>query len=317
MTRSHPPTLIKIVERTLREECRLAPGEHVLVAVSGGGDSTALLHVLGLLAPRLGVTITAHGVDHGLRPEASKELDLAEELATRWGIPFGRTRVVVRRGGNLQARARAARRAALLEAAREAAATRIATAHHADDRAETVLMRLLHGARARSLAVLPPSDGRFVRPMIRARKAAVIAHLTRHTLPYATDPSNDDPRFLRVRLRKEVLPLLEVLSPQVVEHLNGLSDEVGLHEPEPRLFDGTGRPVALRSAHVRALRRAQSLGRAARIRLPGDRELVVESVGRPKDARREGREVRVDPARPIERPRPNERKGGAKSEKRG
>src|SRR4051794_15408587 len=103
MARSHPPTLLKIAERTLRDECDLAKGERILVAISGGGDSSALVHVLSLLAPRIGFSLVAHGVDHGMRPEASAELDLAESLCQKLFVPFSRTRVDVRPGGNLQA----------------------------------------------------------------------------------------------------------------------------------------------------------------------------------------------------------------------
>src|SRR5690348_3702883 len=154
MPRSHPPSLITIVRRTLLEECGPLRGQSVLAAVSGGGDSQAMLEVLARLAPQLGFSLRAHGVDHGLRPEAARELDLAQALAQRLGVPFGRTRLQLARGANLQARARQARYAALREVALPVGAL-IATAHHADDRAETVLLRLLRGAGPRGLAVLP------------------------------------------------------------------------------------------------------------------------------------------------------------------
>jgi len=113
MPRSHPPTLITLVRRTLVEECGPLKGRAVLAAVSGGGDSQAMLSVLGRLAPTLGFRLSAHGVDHGLRSEAGSELDKAEALATKLGVPFGRTQLALARGGNLQARAREARYAAL------------------------------------------------------------------------------------------------------------------------------------------------------------------------------------------------------------
>ena len=78
--RSHPPTLLKIVERTLKTECRLPTGAGILLGVSGGGDSQALLHVLARLAPRLGFALFAHGVDHGLRAEAPAK----STCARRW-----------------------------------------------------------------------------------------------------------------------------------------------------------------------------------------------------------------------------------------
>ena len=155
MVRSHPPTLLTLATRTLSEECGLERGERILVAVSGGPDSMALLDVLARLGPKLGFDIVAHGVDHGLRPEAAAELDLAERNAAQLGVPFARTKVALKSGGNLQARARAVRYAALEEAASAHSATLIATAHHADDRAETVLLRLLRGSGPRGLAVLP------------------------------------------------------------------------------------------------------------------------------------------------------------------
>src|SRR5688572_20374575 len=155
MPRSHPPSLVTLVRRTLREECGPLAQRSVLAAVSGGGDSQAMLSVLARLAPELGFRLAAHGVDHGLRSEAAAELDVAEALATKLGGPFSRTRLQLERGSNLQARAREARYAALRDVARSSEAL-IATAHHATDRAETVLLRLLRGAGPRGLAVLAP-----------------------------------------------------------------------------------------------------------------------------------------------------------------
>lgn len=224
MARSHPPTLLTLAGRTLQEECGVRRGERILVAVSGGPDSVALLHVLARLAPKHGFSLAAHGVDHGLRPEASAELDLAQALAASLGVPFGRSALHVASGGNLQARARSARYAALEAACATARAQYIATAHHADDRAETVLLRLLRGAGPRGLAVLPARSGQRIRPFLRARRSDVIAHLTRHALTFACDASNRDRRFQRVRVREELMPLLAELSPGIVNHLNHLAD---------------------------------------------------------------------------------------------
>jgi tRNA(Ile)-lysidine synthase len=229
MPRTHPPTLITLVLAAFRDE-NLAPrGARVLAAISGGPDSMALLHVLSLVRGRLAFGLFAHGVDHGLRPEASAELDSAEDLARSLEVPFARSRVQVERGGNLQARARHARWLALRAAAASTGADRIATGHHADDRAETVLIRLLRGTGPAGLAVLPPVSGDRIRPLLRARRADIDAHLRRHRIPYALDPSNTDPRFLRTRVRHEVLPLLESLSPRIVEHLCRIADEAAPH----------------------------------------------------------------------------------------
>jgi tRNA(Ile)-lysidine synthase len=310
VARSHPPTLITLALRTLKDECRLRKGERILLAVSGGSDSSALLHVLSTVRARLGVDVVAHGVDHGLRPEAARELDIAEELAIRCKVPFARTRVAVAPGGNLQARAREARYQALREAVRETQATRLATAHHADDRAETVLLRLLHGARPHGLAVLSPVDGVAIRPLIRARKPDVLQHLRRHDIPFSEDPSNQNRRFLRVRVRLDVMPLLETLSPAIVSHLTALADELA-QAPLPDLMDGEGKAVPLNRAQAIALRRAVELGRGARILLSKNREIVFE----PK-----AYELRVEitpETRSARRRRPLEKKGGAKSGKSG
>lgn len=222
--RTHPPTLQTLARGVLSRELHVPKGTRIVVATSGGPDSQALLDVLASLRGPLGLVLEAHGIDHGLREEAAAELALAESLAARLGIPFRKTALRVAEGGNLQARARTARYDALRSAAEGAL---IATGHHADDRAETVLLRLLRGAGPRGLAVLPPRSDDRIRPMLRARRADVLAHLERHRIPFATDPSNRSPRFLRTRVRHELLPMLEALSPQIVAHLCALADQLG------------------------------------------------------------------------------------------
>jgi tRNA(Ile)-lysidine synthase len=275
MARSHPPSLSTIVRRTLLEECGPLESRTVLAAVSGGGDSQAMLSVLGRLAPKLGFKLLAHGVDHGLRAEAAAELDLAQALASSLGVPFARTRLSLERGGNLQARARDARYAVLREVAAPHDAL-IATAHHADDRAETVLLRLLRGAGPRGLAVLPPRAQDVIRPLVRAGKHDVLLHLERHCLGFAEDPSNADAAFLRVRVRREALPLLAQLSPQIVRHLNALAD--ALHGSELPDLGGLPAP-ALNGAQIREVLRASRLGRSVTIRTAGGKDLRVPRAG--------------------------------------
>ncbi len=294
MARSHPPTLITLVRRALREECGVSANTRLLLALSGGGDSMALLHVLSALSRKQGFFVAAHGVDHGLRAEAAAELDRAERQCQALGVPFERTRLALAAGGNLQARARDARRAALIAAADAAGAELIATAHHADDRAETVLLRLLRGSGPRGLAALPLRSGFWIRPQGRARKTDVSAHLARHRLAFDEDPSNSNRRFLRTRVRYEVLPLLEQLSPQIVAHLCALSDallsppplpgEAGaLHGPllvDGRgVVDGQGVALVLNRAQRVLVGRARTFGqRSARVSLPNGRELSLDPV---------------------------------------
>lgn len=269
--RSHPPSLLTLVERAVRDHGLFGRNDTVLCACSGGGDSTALLHALALLRKRLGHRLFAMGVDHGLRSEAGAELGLAGELAARLELPFEVARVQVAKGSNVQARAREARFLALLEHARKIGAGAIATGHTADDKAETFCIRLLSGAGPKGLAVLPPkapfpletaqdlpsSAPRLIRPLILARRSDVHAHLSRHGLNFARDPSNEDPRFLRVRVRRELLPLMERLSPRMVEHLCALSEMLADVQERGEEAAGLGRAQRI------AIERARQLGHKA------------------------------------------------------
>lgn len=290
-----PPTLLTILRRALRGACAVPRGARVLVAVSGGPDSMALLDGLAKLARAFELDLRAHGVDHGLRPEAVEELDLAEAHAARVGVRFERTRLSLAAGGNLQARAREARWKALEDAARRQDIRVIATAHHADDRAETFLLRLLRGAGPRGLAVLPSRDLlgvkgtrepiELIRPLNRARRDVIRAHLSRHAVPCAEDPSNVDPRFQRVRIRREVLPLLEELDPGIVGHIEALADQLAaLREP------GATSTFPLPRATEEALRKlVHEPSQSARIWLPGG--LVAQLPDRADDARTKDAEV--------------------------
>ncbi len=277
MSSSRPPTLLTLARRTIAEETLLAPGEAVLLAISGGRDSMALLHAMHILARKAHYRLLAFGIDHGLRPEAPRELDTAADFARSLGVVFQRTSIRLEPGGNLQARARTARYRALEDAASAFGAKVIATAHHADDRAETFLLRLLQGSGASGLAVLPPKAAGTItriRPLIRAQRKDIDAHVTRHVIPYANDPSNENPRFLRVKVRRELLPLLCHINPQIVEHLCHLADELAPWNDEAK---SRGRAYLLPRATQEALaelRRTQSP--TARIQLPGGLVAMAE-----------------------------------------
>lgn len=244
---SHAPSLLTIVRRAL-SPCEIPDGSTVLVACSGGPDSTALLHCLALLRARHGLNVVGHGVDHGLRPEAAAELDVVERLARALDVPFERTKVDVQAGGNLQARARTARYAALRAAAAKHGANVIATGHTADDRAETVIMRLVRGTGPRGLGVLPARAGDLARPLLRATRADVRLHLDRHRVDAASDPSNENRRFVRVRVRYEVMPVLGSISPRAVQAICALADDVlALDLPEDATAGRTRQQRAARS----------------------------------------------------------------------
>jgi len=215
------------VRRTARERSLVAPGDQVLVACSGGPDSTALLHVLHRLRGELGITLCAASIDHGLRPESAVEVEQVAAFAEALGVPFDSARVTMQgEGASIQAQARELRYAALHGIAAARGATRIAVGHTQDDQAETVLGRLLRGAGIRGLGGIEPlrADG-VIRPLLDCRRSDVRAYAVDRGLPFVDDPSNHQHAFERVRIRHEVLPVLLVEDARVVEHLSALGDE--------------------------------------------------------------------------------------------
>lgn len=195
------------------------------LAVSGGADSQCLLLSFPRVAKEMGHSCIAVGIDHGFRSEANAELDLASSLAKQSNIPFHRIKVEVIDGPDgKQAHARDARYNALFDFG-----FTVVTAHHFDDYAETVMIRLLRGHNIGSLKVLPEvsNNGTGVfRPMLSVTRERIITHLNRWGISYANDPSNDDTDYLRVKIRKEILPLLETLNPKIKERLVNLSEEL-------------------------------------------------------------------------------------------
>ena len=200
----------------------LRTGEAVLVACSGGADSIALLDALIRLAPPRGWNLAAAHVDHGLRPESAAEAAVVEAAAQ--GLPVHRLRVQVASGGSLQDQARRARIAALHRCAAEAGASVIAFGHTADDQAETVLMRALTSATPHSLVAMAERQGYAARPLLRVWREQTRAYCDALGLGYVDDPSNADPRFLRTRVRHELLPALERVFPGARRRLWTLAD---------------------------------------------------------------------------------------------
>jgi tRNA(Ile)-lysidine synthase len=201
----------------------LSSGEGVLVAVSGGADSVGLLAVLAQIGPRLGVELVAAHVHHGLRgADADADEACAAAAAKELQVPFVRSALgrQLRRGGNIEGRARQLRYRALHELARENGCTKVATGHTHDDQAETFLLRLVRGSGPRGLsAILPTRSDGVIRPLLESGRSEVEAVVRSLGLEYRTDHSNLDPRFLRTHVRHRVLPLLAELNPAIVETL--------------------------------------------------------------------------------------------------
>ncbi len=198
---------------TLRRHRLAERGVGVLVAASGGPDSTALLAALAALrdAGEIGPVFALH-VDHGLRTGVDAEGALAGHTCATLGVPFRSVRVEVG-PGNVQAAARAARYVALAAEAARVGAARVATGHTRTDQAETVLLRLARGAGARGLSGIPARRGAIIRPLLDQPRAAGLAYLARRGLGWCEDPSNATPRYARNRLRQRLWPALLELNP--------------------------------------------------------------------------------------------------------
>ena len=204
----------------LLARCSFPPaGTAVTCAVSGGADSTALL----ALAMAAGCRATAVHVDHGLRAGSAAEADVVAATATALGAAFRAVRVTVADGPNLEARARAARYAAL--------PTDVLTGHTADDQAETVLVNLLRGAGLDGLAGMGPDR----HPILRLRRTETQALCAALGLTVVDDPSNADPRHRRNRIRHELVPLLDAIAERDVSAL--LARQADTLRAEAELLD--------------------------------------------------------------------------------
>jgi tRNA(Ile)-lysidine synthase len=285
--------------RTVRQQQLFVPGQHLLVAVSGGPDSVALLSLLHRLAPSWRLMLTAVHCNYGLRGAESDGDELFIKtfcLDRHLPLVIHRPRLVKQRQrSSLQAMARDARYDFMKQLAHEVGADCIAVGHTANDQAETVLMWLLRGAGMAGFAGMPYArEDRIIRPLLAATREEVVAYLDREGLTYRRDSSNEKPLYHRNRIRKELLPVITRLAPAAVRVLQRQADL--LREDEQYLEQVTNQlvhtlvthdsrgvqrvnrqgfielPVALQRRLIRTvLRTYEEMGRASSVR-------VVESV---------------------------------------
>ena len=198
----------------------IAPGDRIICAVSGGADSMALLFAMYLLRKKLDITLCAAHFNHNLRgAESDGDEQFVREFCNRYDIELFTGSAVVTAGDKgLEAAARDARYAFF-----QTLSGKIATAHTADDNAETVLLHLVRGTGLKGLGGITPVRGNVIRPMLNITRQEVLAFLEEYHIPYREDSSNGTDQFLRNRIRHHVMPLLEEENPCIGENLSAMA----------------------------------------------------------------------------------------------
>lgn len=243
-------TLLKHV----RQDGLVSPEDRVAVAVSGGPDSVALLHVLSAWRGPLKLELIVVHVDHGLRGrESADDAAFVERLARQLDVPFCLKRLNLqrllreRKGESRQAVAREKRYELLWEASQEWGGTKVALGHTQDDQAETVLMGMLRGAGLAGLSGMPAQRPPCViRPFLHVSRAEIVQYLNRKPCGFRVDSSNASPKYLRNRIRRELIPLLRTFNPKVVRVL---SRQAAVFRQEHQLLDDAAK-AALESVRI-------------------------------------------------------------------
>lgn len=232
----------------IREHAMVQPGDTVVCAVSGGADSMALLWAMHLLKEKLGIRLEAAHFNHHLRGEESdRDAAFVKDFCNARQIPVHMGEGSVQAGEKgLEAAARNARYAFL-----QSLSGKIATAHTADDNAETLLMHLIRGTGLKGLGGIVPVRENIIRPMLTVTRQEVLAFLAKENISYVTDSSNETDEFLRNRIRHHVMPLLKQENPSLSQNLSATA--LRLRQDEKAL-DAMAEPTT----NVMELRRMES-----------------------------------------------------------
>ena len=224
-------TLIKFE----KQNAFFKPKIGVLIGLSGGADSVALAHFVKQLSLKKQFPIYACHVHHGLREAADKDASFAKELAKKLDVPFILKKVNVKslakkENLSIEHAARKARYEALAQAAEKYSCKKIALAHHLDDNAETFLLNILRGTKAKGLLGIPVKRPlgklEIIRPFLCITRAEVTAYIKEHKLSFINDETNSDQLYTRNWVRGTLLPLLEQKQPQIRKHINDISQDL-------------------------------------------------------------------------------------------
>ena len=239
--------------RFLREQNMVQPGDRVICAVSGGADSMAMLWCMYLLKDKLGITLEAAHFNHNLRgAESDSEEAFVVSFCKAHGIAYHVGSGTVTPGEKgLEAAARSARYAFL-----QSLPGKIATAHTADDNAETLIMHLIRGTGLKGLGGIAPVRENLIRPMLTVTRQDVLTFLEEEKIPFMTDSSNETDAFLRNRIRHHVMPLLKGENPSLAENLSATALQL---RQDADILEAQAEPVTeveiLRRMHPSVLNR--------------------------------------------------------------
>ncbi len=274
-------TLLKHV----RQDGLLSPEDRVLVAVSGGPDSVALVQALSAWRESLGLVLAVVHCEHGLRGEESRDdAVFVERLARTLALPFFCKPLHLphvlreRKGASVQAVARERRYACLWELAGEWGATKVAVGHTQDDQMETVLMWMLRGAGLAGLSGMPVQRHPcLIRPLLHVSRAELLRYLAEKGCGFRVDSSNASPKYMRNRLRHELVPLLKTFNPRVA---NRLSHQAAILREEHRYLDDVAKAM-LESVTVRHAKACVVLShsRLLAVPVPIQRRMIMRTVG--------------------------------------
>ncbi|HYM50522.1 MAG TPA: tRNA lysidine(34) synthetase TilS [Candidatus Limnocylindrales bacterium] len=294
------------VAREIHRHLTLWSGERVLVAVSGGPDSLALLSLLRELIPDFGLALSVAHFDHRWRQDSADDARFVSEVSERWGFACITGSLGIEGDRPVKVSEDAARRARyafLRQAARDTDSSVIALGHTQDDQVETLLLHLLRGSGAQGLAAMRPRSGDLARPLLSIPRADIEAYLRDQHLQPRRDPSNDDPAYTRNRLRLRVLPVLEAFDPAARRALARAADILAeedrfLEEETARLDPALLRereafaalPIALQRRLVRRLNPGLSYSEVEAFRATG--AATIRDPGGSADALGRGLQIR-------------------------
>jgi tRNA(Ile)-lysidine synthase len=233
-------SLLTRFRKSLLEKGCTLDGNRILVAVSGGADSVALLALLHSVADEFSLDLEVAHLDHALRKESPLDVSFVSHLCSEYGLKLTRKRIDVSaiakaQKGNLEEVAREVRRDFLTETAKHNGCDYVALGHHLNDQVETLLMRLIRGSGTKGLSGMSCRDGQVLRPLLPFKRSEIIEYLHAEGLSWREDESNQNLDFMRNRVRSQLVPMLESFNPNVASQVASLAVQL---QQDEEFWDG-------------------------------------------------------------------------------